>query len=91
MSGASLSQARLDAILPERYRQRRCVLRAEFLAAIEGIPESIANRQIALFTHCDPAYDDGVRKALRLDPPGDDRTKGTSATDDVRESDSLPA
>jgi hypothetical protein len=32
-----------------------------------------------------------VRKALRLEPPGDDRIKGTSATDEIAPSDALPA
>lgn len=60
-------------------------------AAMQGIPESIAHRQIALFTQCDPAYGEGVRRALRLDPPGDDRNKGTSATDEATKSELLPA
>jgi catalase len=58
-------------------------------AAMQGIPESIARRQVALFAKCDPAYGEGVLQALRLDQPSDDRVKGTSATDEVRESESL--
>jgi catalase len=50
-------------------------------AAMQGVPESIQRRQIALFAKCDPAYGAGVARALKLDPPGDDRVKGTSATD----------
>jgi hypothetical protein len=34
---------------------------------------------------CDPAYGAGVAKAVKLDPPGDDRLKGTSATDEPEE------
>ena len=60
-------------------------------AAMQGIPESIARRQIALFAKCDPAYGEGVRKALQLEPEGDDRIKGTSATDEIAPSDALPA
>lgn len=60
-------------------------------AAMQGIPESIAHRQIALFAKCDPAYGEGVRRALRLDSPGDDRNKGTSATDEATKSELLPA
>ena len=60
-------------------------------AAMQGIPESIARRQLALFAKCDPAYGEGVRKALRLEPEGDDRIKGTSATDEIAPSDALPA
>lgn len=50
-------------------------------AAMQGVPEPILRRQVALFTKCDPAYGEGVRRALNLDAPGDDRIKGTSATD----------
>jgi catalase len=52
-------------------------------AAMQGVPESIVRRQLALFSKCDPAYGDGVRRALKLDPVGDDRLKGTSATDEA--------
>jgi catalase len=60
-------------------------------AAMQGVPESIIRRQLALFAKCDPAYGEGVRRALKLDPIGDDRLKGTSATDEAKESDALPA
>jgi catalase len=50
-------------------------------AAMQGVPEAIVRRQLAHFARCDPAYAAGVAAALRLDPPGDDRIKGTSATD----------
>ncbi len=53
-------------------------------AAMRGVPESIVRRQLALFTKCDPAYGEGVRRALKLDPIGDDRLKGTSATDQAK-------
>ena len=64
---------------------------ANIAAAMQGIPESIARRQIELFNKCDPAYGEGVRKALQLEPAGDDRIKGTSATDEIEPSDALPA
>jgi catalase len=55
-------------------------------AAMQGVPEQIKRRQIALFTKCDPAYGTGVAKALKLEPPGgDDGLKGTSATDKPKE------
>ncbi|RNF85124.1 catalase [Montanilutibacter psychrotolerans] len=50
-------------------------------AAMQGVPETILRRQIAHFSRCDPAYGAGVARALKLDPIGDDRVKGTSATD----------
>lgn len=52
--------------------------------AMQGVPENIQRRQIALFAKCDPAYGAGVARALKLDPPGDDRLKGTSATDQLQ-------
>ena len=33
-------------------------------AAMQGVPDDIVERQIALFSKCDPAYGAGVRKAL---------------------------
>ena len=60
-------------------------------AAMQGVPESIVRRQLALLSKCDPAYGEGVRRALKLDPPGDDRVKGTSATDEAAESEAIPA
>jgi catalase len=54
-------------------------------AAMQGVPDEIKRRQIALFTLCDPAYGAGVAKAVKLDPHGDDRLKGTSATDKPQE------
>ena len=53
-------------------------------AAMQGVPEPIQRRQIALFAKCDPAYGEGVRRALNLDASHDDRIKGTSATDQPR-------
>ncbi|MDR1075152.1 MAG: catalase [Xanthomonadaceae bacterium] len=35
-------------------------------AAMQGVPEDIQRRQIALFAKCDPAYGAGVAKALNL-------------------------
>jgi catalase len=51
---------------------------------MQGVPEEIKRRQVALFAKCDPAYGAGVAKALKLEP-GDDRIKGTSATDKPKE------
>jgi len=50
-------------------------------AAMQGVPDEIKHRQIALFSMCDPAYGAGVARAVKLDPRGDDRLKGSSATD----------
>ena len=55
---------------------------ANIAAAMQGVPEAIKRRQVALFAKCDPAYGAGVAKAVKLDAPGDDRLKGTSATDE---------
>jgi hypothetical protein len=38
-----------------------------------------------LFARCDAAYGAGVAKAAKLEPPGDDRLKGTRATDELEE------
>ena len=54
-------------------------------AAMQGVPEQIKRRQIGLFALCDPAYAAGVAKALKLEPTGDDRLKGTSATNEPEE------
>jgi catalase len=59
-------------------------------AAMQGVPEVIQRRQIALFAKCDPAYGAGVTRALQLDAAGDDRIKGTSATDEPERSEALP-
>src|SRR5712691_6017553 len=45
-------------------------------AAMQGVPDEIKRRQVALFAKCDPAYGAGVARALKLDAPGDDRLKG---------------
>jgi catalase len=37
-------------------------------AAMQGVPEEIKRRQIALFAKCDPAYDAGVARATKLEP-----------------------
>jgi catalase len=37
-------------------------------AAMQGVPEAIKRRQIALFAKCDPAFGAGVGKAVELDP-----------------------
>lgn len=58
-------------------------------AAMQGVPEHIQRRQIAHFTKADPAYGAGVARALKLDAPGDDRLKGTSATDEPQRAGSL--
>ena len=36
-------------------------------AAMQGVPDEIKRRQIALFAKCDPAYGAGVAKAVELD------------------------
>jgi catalase len=51
-------------------------------AAMQGVPDEIKRRQIALFAKCDPAYGAGVAKAVKVEPSGDDRLKATSATDE---------
>lgn len=53
--------------------------------AMQGVSEHIQRRQVAHFAKCDPAYGAGVALALKLDTAGDDRLKGTSATDEPRE------
>ncbi|HEY6641384.1 catalase [Povalibacter sp.] len=58
-------------------------------AAMQGVPEQIQRRQIAHFAKCDPEYGAGVARALKLDPAGDDRLKGTSATDQPRETEKV--
>ncbi|MHB8912227.1 MAG: catalase [Lysobacter sp.] len=58
-------------------------------AAMQGVPEHIQRRQVAHFTQADPAYGAGVLKALKLDPVGDDRLKGSSATDEPAETTTL--
>jgi catalase len=35
-------------------------------AAMQGVPDEIKHRQVALFAKCDPAYGAGVAKALNL-------------------------
>jgi catalase len=37
-------------------------------AAMQGVPDAIKRRQIALFTKCDPAFGAGVARAVELDP-----------------------
>jgi len=54
-------------------------------AAMQGMPDKIKYRQVALFAKCHPAYGAGVAKAVKLAPPGDDRLKGISATDEPEE------
>jgi len=61
---------------PEQKRR----LFENIAAAMQGVPDEIKRRQIALFTKCDPAYGAGVAKALKLEPRGNDQTKGTGAT-----------
>ncbi len=54
-------------------------------AAMQGVPDTIKRRQIALFAKCDPAYGAGVARAVKLDTRGDDRLKGTRAMDEPEE------
>jgi catalase len=49
-------------------------------AAMQGVPDTIKRRQVALFAKCDPAYGAGVARTVKLDRAGDDRFKGSSAT-----------
>jgi hypothetical protein len=42
-------------------------------AAMQGVPDEIKRKQVALFTTSDPAYGAGLANAVKLDPPGDDR------------------
>jgi catalase len=52
---------------------------------MQGVPDMIKRRQIALFASCDQDYGAGVAKALKFEVPGDDRLKSTSATDEPEE------
>jgi len=52
---------------------------------MQGVPEEIKRRQVALFAQCDPAYGAGVARAVKLDTRGDDRLKGTRAMDEPEE------
>ena len=72
----------LFRLFDEAQKQR---LFDNIAAAMQGVPESIQRRQVAHFAKADPAYGAGVLKALKLDPLGDDRVKGTSATDEPGE------
>src|SRR6266403_2020125 len=47
---------------------------ANIAAAMQGVPDEIKRRQVALFAKCDPAYGEGVAKALKLEPSGGDRS-----------------
>jgi catalase len=40
---------------------------ANIAAAMQGVPDEIKRRQVALFAQCDPAYGEGVAKALKLE------------------------
>ena len=53
--------AALFRLFDEGQRQR---LFANFAAAMQGVPATIVERQLALFTRVDPAYGAGVRAAL---------------------------
>jgi catalase len=64
---------------PEQ-RQR---LFANIAAAMQGVPEEIKRRQVALFAKCDPAYGAGVANALKREAAGD-RTHATRATERTR-------
>ena len=52
-------------------------------AAMQGVPESIQRRQIALFAKCDPEYGSGVARALKLEPA--EPLRGNSSTDAPKE------
>jgi len=49
-------------------------------AAMQGVPNEIKRRQIALFAKCDPAYGAGVANAVKLEGRVGDHVKGSSAT-----------
>ena len=57
-------------------------------AAMQGVPEEIKHRQIALFAKCDPAYGAGVTTALKHAALGGEGPKGTGATDRPEEASS---
>jgi len=67
----------LFRLFDAEQRQR---LFSNVAAAMQGVPEEIKRRQIALFAKCDPAYGAGVADAVKREGRGDDRVKGTSAT-----------
>jgi catalase len=48
--------------------QERQRLFQNIAAAMQGVPDEIKRRQIALFAKCDSAYGAGVAKAVELDP-----------------------
>ena len=49
---------------------------------MQGVPDEIKHRQIALFAICDASYGAGVIKALKRGLPGnDDLGKGISGAD----------
>jgi catalase len=59
----------LFRLLNAEQRQR---LFDNIAAAMQGVPEEIKHRQIALFAKCDPSYGAGVTKTLKLDLPRND-------------------
>jgi catalase len=72
----------LFRLFDAEQRQR---LFSNIAAAMQGVPEEIKRRQIALFAKCDPAYGAGVANAVKREGRGDDRVKGTSATNEPEE------
>ena len=54
-------------------------------AAMAGVPSAIQQRQIALFSKCDPAYGAGVALALQREKQQPEHCAGTSATDQPTE------
>jgi catalase len=72
----------LFCLFDAEQRQR---LFSNIAAAMQGVPEEIKRRQIALFAKCDAAYGAGVANAVKREGRGDDRVKGTSATDRLEE------
>jgi catalase len=55
----------LFRLLPEDGKQRLC---HNIAAAMQGVPQFIIERQLAHFAKADPAYGEGVAKALGLSP-----------------------
>jgi catalase len=72
----------LFRLLDAEQRQR---LFSNIAAAMQGVPQEIKRRQIALFAKCDPAYGAGVADAVKREGRGDDRVKGSSATNQPEE------
>ncbi|MBD2251313.1 catalase [Nostoc parmelioides] len=58
----------LFRLLPKDGQQRLC---RNIAMAMQGVPQSIIERQLAHFTKADPAYGEGVAKALGISVTGE--------------------